>query len=313
MSSARPVHFGYNPPTSDRRLTAEPFRPETFAEDVDRAIGLALDGGFDSVWVSDHLMSADRYRLEAWTLLSWIASRHPGITVGTSVLVDAFRPAPLLAKMVASLAALTGCHMIVGYGAGWDEPEFRAFGYPFGAARERLDRMDESLEVLRLMWEGGSVEHTGPALRLEGAVVEPAPPARPLLMVGGESRHSIEIAVRRADWWNIVHVPDDLARRAAQVDEACARAGRDPASLRRSVYLPVFLAGTVEAARRAAGPRLDTPPRPFAGTAEGLVDHLAGLVELGFDAFQLVFADFPATTDIESFLERTLPSFRTAA
>jgi alkanesulfonate monooxygenase SsuD/methylene tetrahydromethanopterin reductase-like flavin-dependent oxidoreductase (luciferase family) len=307
------VHFGYDPPTSDRRLTSEPFRPETFPADVDRAVGLALDGGFDSVWVSDHLMSADRYRLEAWTLLSWVASRHPGITIGTSVLVDAFRHPPLLAKMVASLTVLTGCRMIVGYGIGWHEPEFRAFGYPFPPTSERLDRMDESLDVMRRMWQGGAVEHAGPSLRLEGAIVSPSPASPPLLMVGGESRRSIEVAVRRADWWNIVHVPEDLARRAGQVDEACAREGRDPATLRRSVYLNVFLADTVEAARRAAGRRLDTPPEPFAGTPEGLIDHLAGLVDLGFDAFQLVFSDFPATADIELFLTRTLPAFRRAA
>lgn len=313
MSVPRPVHFGYNPPTSDRRLTSEPFRPETFPADVERAVGLALDGGFDSVWVSDHLMTADRYRLEAWTLLSWIASRHPGVTLGTSVLVDAFRHPPLLAKMVASVMALTGCQLIVGYGAGWDEPEFRAFGYPFAGGRERLERMDESLAVMRRLWEGGPVEHAGPSHRLKGAIVEPLPVTPPLLMVGGESTRSIEIAVRRADWWNIVHVPDDLARRARQADEACAREGRDPATLRRSVYLNVFLAESVAAARQAAGNRLDSSPAPFAGTPEGLVDHLGGLMELGFDAFQLVFSAFPATTDIELFLARTLPAFRRAA
>jgi alkanesulfonate monooxygenase SsuD/methylene tetrahydromethanopterin reductase-like flavin-dependent oxidoreductase (luciferase family) len=307
------VHFGYNPPSSDRRLTPEPFRADTFPADVERAIGLAVAGGFDSVWVSDHLMSGDRYRLEAWTLLTWIASRHPGVTLGTSVLVDAFRHPPLLAKMVASLGALTGCPMIVGYGAGWDEPEFRAFGYPFPGAAERVARMDESLGLVRRMWDGGRVDHDGPALRLEGAVVEPVPPTRPLIMVGGESTRSLEVAVRRADWWNMVHVPADLARRASQVDEACAREDRDPATLRRSVYLNVFLADTVEGARRTAGARLDALPVPFAGTPESLADHLAGLVGLGFDAFQLVFSDFPATTDIELFLARTLPAFRSAA
>ena len=313
MSSARPIHLGYNPPSSDRRLTSEPFRAETFPADLERAVGLALDGGFDSVWVSDHLMSGDRYRLEAWTLLGWIASRHPGITIGTSVLVDAFRHPPLLAKMVATLTALTGCHMILGYGVGWDEAEFRAFGYGYAASGERLERMDESLGVIRRLWEGGQVEHVGPSHRLEGAIVEPSPTTRPLLMVGGESGRSIDIAVRRADWWNIVHVPDALARRATQVDAACAREGRDPATLRRSVFLHVFLARSEAAARRAAGARLEASPAPFAGTPEGLADHLAGLVELGFDAFQLVFADFPATTDIELFLGRTMPALRRAA
>jgi alkanesulfonate monooxygenase SsuD/methylene tetrahydromethanopterin reductase-like flavin-dependent oxidoreductase (luciferase family) len=111
----------------------------------------------------------------------------------------------------------------------------------------------------------------------------------------------------------MVHVPGDLPRRAAQVDRLCEEGGRDPATLRRSVYLNVYLADSATQARRAAGSRLDGRPMPFAGTPEGLADHLAGLVELGFDAFQLVFADFPGTADIELFLERTLPAFRGAA
>ena len=141
MSTPHRVHFGFNPPSSDRRLREQPFRADTFPADVDRAVGLALAGGFDSVWVSDHLMSGDRYRLEAWTLLSWIASRHPGIVIGTSVLADAFRHPGLLAKMAATLEALTGCPMILGYGAGWDEAEFRAYGYPFPSGPERLERI----------------------------------------------------------------------------------------------------------------------------------------------------------------------------
>lgn len=310
MPTTRPVHVGYNPPSSDRRLTDEPVRPATFAADVDRAVTLALDGGFDSVWVSDHVMSGERYRLEAWTLLTWIASRHPGATLGTSVLVDAFRHPPLLAKMVATLTALTGCPMIVGYGAGWDEAEFRAFGYPFPSSRERVERMDASLAAMRRLWEGGAVDHAGPHLALRGAIGEPRPDPAPLVMVGGESRRTIEVAVRRADWWNVVHTPADLPRRMAQVDEACAHQGRDPSTLRRSVYLNVFLARSVAAARRAAGTRLDGPQPPFAGTPEGLVDHLAGLVDLGFDAFQLVFGGFPDTTDMELFLARTLPALR---
>lgn len=65
VPTTRPIHIGYNPPSSDRRLTTEPFRTETFAADLERAIGLAVTGGFDSIWVSDHVMSGERYRLEA--------------------------------------------------------------------------------------------------------------------------------------------------------------------------------------------------------------------------------------------------------
>ncbi|MFN8520191.1 MAG: hypothetical protein U0667_12540 [Chloroflexota bacterium] len=129
-------------------------------------------------------------------------------------------------------------------------------------------------------------------------------------MVGGESARSIGVAARHADWWNIVHTPAQLARRTAQADEACAwrRSGPEHAP---PLGVPQRLPGRLDHGRpTAAGARLDTPQPPFAGTPAGLADHLAELVALGFDAFQLVFGD-SRTDDIELFLARTLPAFRT--
>ena len=126
-----PVHFGYNPPSSDRHLSPDPMPVGTFAIDLERAVGIAVAGGLDSIWISDHLMSADRFRLEAWTMLTWVAARFPGVPLGTSVLADGFRHPPLLAKMAATVSALSGNQVILGYGAGWDEPEYRAYGYDF--------------------------------------------------------------------------------------------------------------------------------------------------------------------------------------
>lgn len=310
MPTTRPIHLGYNPPSSDRRLTSEPFRPATFAADVDRAVTLALDGGFDSVWVSDHVMSDDRYRLEAWTLLCWIASRHPGATLGTSVLVDAFRHPPLLAKMVATLTALTDCPMIVGYGAGWEEAEFRAYGYPFRSGRERVERMDDSLDAMRRLWSGGPIDHTGPHITLEGAILEPRPDPAPLLMVGGESRRTIEVAVRRADWWNIVHVPDE----PPTTDGPCGRDVRG--AWPRPLDAPPV--GVPQRVPRGHGRGGATGGRSTSGRATAALRRDAGgpggpsggLQELGFDAFQLVFGAFPATSDMELFLGRTLPALR---
>jgi alkanesulfonate monooxygenase SsuD/methylene tetrahydromethanopterin reductase-like flavin-dependent oxidoreductase (luciferase family) len=78
-----PVHFGYNPPSGDRRL--EPVVPATYRDDLDRVLGI-VEPVFDSVWVSDHFMTEDRFRLEAWTLLTWIAARRPALSLGTIVL-----------------------------------------------------------------------------------------------------------------------------------------------------------------------------------------------------------------------------------
>ena len=94
------------------------------------------------------------------------------------------------------------------------------------------------------------------------------------------------------------------------VEERFEAVGRDPAGLRRSTYLTVFLDRDADRARQAAGTRLESDAPPFAGDPAGMVDHLGALQGLGIDAFQLVFAGFPATDDIELFVDRVVPVFR---
>src|SRR5688572_6939446 len=105
--------FGYNPPTGDRLI--ESVRPETFRDDLDRVLSLAAPA-FDSIWVSDHFMTNDKFRLECWTQLTWIAARYPGPLLGTIVLANSYRHPPLLAKMAASIQYLSGGRFILGYG-----------------------------------------------------------------------------------------------------------------------------------------------------------------------------------------------------
>jgi alkanesulfonate monooxygenase SsuD/methylene tetrahydromethanopterin reductase-like flavin-dependent oxidoreductase (luciferase family) len=306
-----PVHFGYNPPSGDRRL--EPVVPATYRDDLDRVLGI-VEPVFDSVWVSDHFMTEDRFRLEAWTLLTWIAARRPALSLGTIVLGASYRHPPLLAKMAASLQHLLDGRLIFGYGAGWAEDEYRAYGYEYPPARVRIDQLDEALSVIKALWTGHPVDFDGRWFRLEGAICEPHPDPPPLVMVGGEGRRTMEVAARHADWWNCLHRPlPALRERLERLDRACEQAGRDPMSLRRSMYLTVYLASDGAAARRAAGARVESDAPAFAGEPSELIDHLSGLEELGLDAFQLVFARFPEVDDIELFAERVLPAFRTGA
>jgi alkanesulfonate monooxygenase SsuD/methylene tetrahydromethanopterin reductase-like flavin-dependent oxidoreductase (luciferase family) len=110
------VEFGYNPPAGDRGI--ERVSPATFRTDLERVLALAAPS-FESVWISDHFMTNDRYRLECWTLLTWIAARFREPVVGTIVLANSYRHPPLLAKMAASLQELSGGRFVLGYGAGW--------------------------------------------------------------------------------------------------------------------------------------------------------------------------------------------------
>src|SRR5687768_18395561 len=97
---ARLIGFGYNPPTGDRQI--ERVDPKTFVRDLTHVLDVATQS-LDSLWVSDHHMTGDRFRLECWTQLTWIAARYPGPLLGTVVMANSYRHPPLLAKMAASL------------------------------------------------------------------------------------------------------------------------------------------------------------------------------------------------------------------
>jgi alkanesulfonate monooxygenase SsuD/methylene tetrahydromethanopterin reductase-like flavin-dependent oxidoreductase (luciferase family) len=302
------LDFGYHPPAGDRGI--EQVDPATFLGDLDRVLALAAPA-FESVWISDHFMTNDRIRLECWTLLTWIAARYPQPLLGTIVLANSYRHPPLLAKAAASLQAMSGGRLILGYGAGWVGDEYRGYGYPFPPLAERIEEMTEAIDLMRLLWTGGPVSFAGRHYRLEDALCNPVPVPPPPVMIGGDGpRYTLRAVAERADWWNTLHRPIDLLReRSATLDDHCAAVGRDPGSITRTLVLTVFLRTDAAEARRLAGARLEGDNPVFAGSPAELVDHLGRLAELGFAHVQLVFPDFPDTGDIELFLAEVRPAF----
>src|SRR4051812_3810237 len=111
MSTPKKPAFGYNPPTGERGL--ETIRPATFVADLHNVLDTATDG-LTSIWIADHLQFATNYRLECWTQLAWIAARYPNVQLGTIVLANSFRQPSLMAKMAASLQALSEGRFILG-------------------------------------------------------------------------------------------------------------------------------------------------------------------------------------------------------
>lgn len=306
---ARPrLAFGYNPPTGNRLI--ERVDPSTFTADLDRVLGVAAPN-FESVWVSDHFMTEDRFRLECWTQLTWIAARFPQPLLGTIVLANSYRHPPLLAKMAASLQHLSRGRLILGYGAGWVEEEYRAYGYEFPPIRTRIEQMVEGIEVIRALWTGGPANYEGQHYRLEDAVAVPVPEPTPPIMIGGDGeKRTLRAVATHADWWNAMSRPLDVLRRKVLALEAhCDAVGRDPASIVRTVTFVAFLDSDGAAARRAAGSRLEGETVAFAGDPAAMIDHLETLAEMGFEHVQLVFPGFPGTADLELFLERVRPAF----
>jgi len=313
----RAIHLGYNPPSGQRGL--EQVDPATFAPDLDRALAV-MAPVVDSLWISDHFMTAERFRLECWTLLTWVAARHQGLSIGPIVAAQSYRHPPLFAKMLASLDALMASaaaaegipagRPILGYGAGWAEDEYTGYGFEMPPTRTRIAQLDEALTVIKLLWGGGPVDFEGRFFRLAGATCVPAPTPRPLIMVGGEGPTTMAVAARQADWWNMLHRPPTRRREVLdRLDGVCAEQGRDPATLRRAMYITLFLDADSQVAEARAVDRTEGAAPPFAGSPAALVDHLGSLADEGVDAFNLVFAGWPDTADLELFAAHVRPAF----
>ena len=253
-----------------------PLRWETLAGWAERAEAL----GFDSVWLSDHLfLDISRYGapggdhgcFDPLVAFAAIARRTSSVRLGTLTLCTPLRPATVLAKALATLDVVSGGRLTVGLGAGWYEPELAAAGLALERPGARLARLAESVQVVRGMFGGGPFSFDGRYERAEAARCLPRPVQRPgpPVWVGGKGDRLIELAGTLADGWNTAWIwsTEAWAGRAALLDAACERAGRDPASVARSVGL-YALAGEDEAdlARRFERLRVLSPPGVLDGT-----------------------------------------------
>ena len=205
--------------------------------------------GLASVWLSDHLfLSLERWGgpeerqegFEPLTALGGLAKATDRVRLGTLVLCPHLRPAGVVAKALATVDVLSAGRLTVGIGAGWFEPEYTAAGLPFPPAPARLERLEETVEVLRLAFTGEPVTYQGRHVRLDEFVCLPRPLQRPAppIWVGGRGDRLLGVAARVADGWNAggwSGTVADYRERAAVLDQACEEAGRDPAAVSRSV------------------------------------------------------------------------------
>ncbi len=155
------LQFGYNPPTGTRQI--ERFDGATFSRDLQGVLEVAAQH-FSSLWVSDHLMTVEPWRMDVWTQLTWMAARFPGPLLGTIVMANSYRHPPLMAKMAASLQLFSQGRFVLGYGAGWHAAEYRAYGYEFPSTRVRIAQMVEGLEVMKAMWTQSPATYEGDLL-----------------------------------------------------------------------------------------------------------------------------------------------------
>jgi F420-dependent oxidoreductase-like protein len=218
----------------------------TFDDLVARA-RLADDAGLDGVWVFDHFKAlyADPKgpALEAWTLLAGLARETSRVRLGTLVTGMTHRNPSVLAAEVVTVDHLSGGRVECAIGAAWNEPEHRELGIPFPPLAERMDRLEEGVQVLRMLFTRDNATFEGRHYRLERATYNPKPVQRPHppIWIGGEGRRrTLPIAGRFADAWHgWARDAAELAEMNAIVDRAAEEAGRDPASILRASSLSI--------------------------------------------------------------------------
>ncbi len=196
--------------------------------------------GFHSLWFPDHYFIQTgpgqvRGGFEAWTLLSALAAATSRIKLGTLVLCNTFRHPAILAKQAASLQEISGGRVILGLGAGWHEPEYKALGLPFD---HRVSRLEESATAIRELFDRGTSSFQGRWLKLNDAELTPRPKTPVPFWIAASGERMLELTARLADGWNLAwfgESPKPFARKAEALRQAVAAAGRPANAVQLSV------------------------------------------------------------------------------
>ena len=280
----RPLKVGVQLPEVEREVRWPELR------DMARA---AEQAGFDSLWVGDHLLFRDpdlppRGPWEAWSILAALAGITDRVALGPLVASVSFHNPAILAKKAAAIDEISGGRLILGLGAGWNEPEYRAFGFPFD---HRVERFEEAFAIIRGLLRDGAVDFAGRYHQARECVLLPPPTRKggPPIMVGTTGPRMLRLAAQHANAWNAWFTrfgnrPEGIAAIREKVDAACAAVGRDPATLARTVAVLVQLEGQ-DVARR--GGRQEKVP-PLRGSPQELADQLRGFAAEGISHVQLV-------------------------
>jgi len=199
----------------------------------------------EHAWVFDHFMPLGNDPtgpcLEGWTLLTALAARTERLRIGAMVLGNTYRHPAVLANMGATLDIISNGRLDMGIGAGWNELEHTAYGIPLYTTGERIRRLGEACEVMRLMWTEEAPDFDGRYYQLRGARCEPKPvqqPYPPFVIGGSGEKLTLRIVAQYAAVWNFSGGSvEEFQRKSGILDEHCAAVARDPATIARSVQL----------------------------------------------------------------------------
>ena len=278
--------------------------------------------GWDGIYFADHFMpdgrgpvARDGDTLECWSVIAALAAVVPRVRLAPLVTSVTYRHPAVLAKIAATVDQVTNGRLTLGVGAGWQENEHAAYGIPLGTVRDRMDRFEEAVQILRSLLCQSRTTFSGQYFQLQDAPCQPAPvqDRLPLLIGGGGERRTIPVAARYADHWNAWTTPELLAHKVSVLRARCDQAGRDPSEIHVSTQALLYLStdkNWLDEKRQAA-----VPGRPvMVGTPAEVASIIAQYQDAGAD--ELIIPDVTLgpmsrkkdTCDL--FMQEVAPAFR---
>ncbi|MEU1953900.1 LLM class F420-dependent oxidoreductase [Nocardia rhamnosiphila] len=290
---------------------------------------------WESLWVYDHFHTvpepSEEATHEAWTLMSAFAATTTRVRLGQMCTAISYRNPAYLAKVAATVDLISGGRTEMGIGGGWYEHEWRAYGYGFPTAGERLGRLDEGVQIFRQAWQTGTATLDGRYYRVDGAIVRPLPAQEgglPLWIAGGGEKKTLRIAAKYANYTNFAgNNPDEFTHKSEILRTHCAEVGTDFDAIVRSANFNVAIGATEaeieqrksEHAARIAPVLGEEKARAYVdnlnnggaavGTPEQIVEKLSAVRDrgLGYAIFNFPEAAYD-TSGIELFEREVLPA-----
>ena len=274
--------------------------------------------GYDSVWLDDHLMMGTTPILECWTTLSALSTATEKIHLGTMVTCNSFRNPALLAKMAATLDNISNGRLELGIGAGVQKSENDAYGFSFLSPQQRIERLNESVEIIKKLWTQEQTSYTGKHYNVADAICEPKPiqkPHPPIVIGGGGEKLTLKVTAKHANRydWGYVSSFKEYEKKLKVLQKHCESVGRKFDEIEKSCW-PVGQIFIGENRKEIEKLLLQWMPdgvdskdflkTNFVGTPEDFIKLLQPYLNLGVTQFMLFFGDLPDLNGLRLFAKK---------
>lgn len=288
------------------------------SESLRQLVTAAENLNYDSFWTMDHfhqievIGQPEEPILEAWTTIAYLAGVTSRIKLGTLVTGIVYRQPSVLAKIGASLDVLSKGRLFMGVGAAWNDDESKAYGIPFPPVEERMQRLEEALEIIHKMWTEDQTTFNGKHYQLKDAICNPKPiqkPHPPIMVGGGGERMTLKLVARYADACNLFGSPQTIRRKLDVLREHCKAFGRNYDSILKTKLSHVMIDEDKQALKKRIAKEFESVSEDtkteylISGTPSEVKSHLKELDQAGIECLIVSFEPSRELDAMKLFIE----------